>query len=582
MSVDWDKVGSDAFERIVDALLSRKWRDIAEVTCPDGRGGDGGIDIEVRQRDRRRVYQLKYFPDGFSGTLRDTRQGQIRESFKRAMKLVPPPVDWTLVVPAKLTPTERTYVLEKLVRNVEAGTQAPTIAILDRVELDQLLIDFPDVYNFLGRDKMRSDVELYRLEEATLLSDGRVRALADRVRNLGNLADGTDLYWGFDIASAGGVVTISARPKDPQAHIKNPITVAVDGVFSSKHFAVQQDFERSVRFGASGKVVLPPEVVRNLRVEGPELIAGVHSNVEVHLEPLNENPHVGAPAELKFFDDDDLVSASHEGRVAYLNPGTVGFTLKIEFYEHLTVELLFPLDKSVPGEARLSYNFRRIRPADALGVIEILSAIRRGKGTCKAYIDDNFLMSMSFNEPAHDDTDDELTVLSGIAYDLKVVQEFCHVKFAIPDELTAEERIDLRVARILIDGHVVTSPNARTGTITLTGRDSPNLREVLTSGGQVSFTAKELKFSVGSKELVLGNVLVFHPRATALNGLEAAEALDAGRGEGFQVHLRPGDDPYFYLAMPRQMSNPTAPMSEWTLVGWSLSDITQPGTSEVE
>lgn len=353
---------------------------------------------------------------------------------------------------------------------------------------------------------------------------------------------GPTSIWGFDIARAGGVVTISARPNDPQAHIKNPITVSVDGVFSSKHFAVQQDFERSVRFGASGKVVLPPEVVRNLRVEGPELIAGVHSNVEVHLEPLNENPHVGAPAELKFFDDDDLVTASHEGRVAYLNPGTAGFTLKIEFYEHLTVELLFPLDKSVPGEARLAYNFRRIRPADALGVIEILSAIRRGKGTCKAYIDDNFLMSMSFNEPAHDDTDGELTVLLGIAYDLKVVQEFCHAKFVIPDELTAEERIDLRVARILIDGHVVTSPNARTGTITLTGRDSPTLREVLTSGGQVSFHSQRAQFfgwfeGTGAR---VGNVLVFHPRATALNGLQAAEALDADRGEGFQVHPSTG------------------------------------------
>ncbi|ETT27859.1 hypothetical protein RR21198_1499 [Rhodococcus rhodochrous ATCC 21198] len=496
------------------------------------------------------------------------------------MKLDPPPFEWTLVVPAKLTPTERVYVLEKLIKNLDKDTPAPVIAILDRVDLDQLLIDFPDVYNFLGRDQMRSDVELYRLEEATLLGDGKARTLTERVRNLGKLADATDLYWGFDIARDGDAVTISARAKDPQAHIKSPITVAFDGVFSSEQVAVQQDFERSMRFGASGKVILPHDVVRNLRVVGPELIAGEHRNVEVHLEPLNENPHLGAPAELKFFGSDDTVIASHEGRVAYLNHGTVGFTLKIEFYEHLTIELLFPLDKSVPGDACISYNFRRIRPLDALGVVEILSAVRYGEGPCKVFIDDNFLMSMSFNKATQNEVDDELAVISRIAYDLKVVQEFCHTRFAIPEELTAEEQIDLRVARILIEGYVVTSPKARVGTIRLSGRDSPILRELLTSGSQVSFTAKEFRFMVGRKELVFGNVLVFHPRATALNGEEAIEALEAGQGQGFQVHLRPGDDPYFYLAMPRQMNDPTAPMTEWTLAEWSLPGITQPGADD--
>ena len=274
------------------------------------------------------------------------------------------------------------------------------------------------------------------------------------------------------------------------------------------------------------------------------------------------------------------MTASHEGRVAYLNHGTAGFTFKIEFYEHLTIELLFPLDKSMPGDARISYNFRRIRPAAALGVIEILSAVRHGEGPCKAFINDDYLMSMSFNKPTQDEVDDKLTAISQIAYDLKVVQEFCHNKFAIPDELTVEEQIDLRVARILIEGYVVTSPNAKIGTIMLTGHDSPALRELLTSGGHVSFTAKEFSFTVGTKELVLSNVLVFHPRATAVNGDEAIDALEAGQGEGFQVHLRPGSDPYFYLAMPRQMNNPTAPITEWTLAEWSLPGITQPGTGE--
>lgn len=171
-------------------------------------------------------------------------------------------------------------------------------------------------------------------------------------------------------------------------------------------------------------------------------------------------------------------------------------------------------------------------------------------------------------------------MIAGVAHDLHVVQEFCHTKFAIPDELTPLERINLRVARSLIEGHMVASPEARTVTIVLSGHNSPALREMLTSGGQLSFPATELRFTIGAKELVLENVLVFHPRATPLNGDAAIEALDRGHGEGFRFRLRPGDDPYFYLAMPQQMPNPKAPMTEWTLAEWSLPGITQPGVED--
>ncbi|MET8776967.1 hypothetical protein ABZV58_18350 [Nocardia sp. NPDC004654] len=92
MAVEWGAIGSAKFETLVDALLARKWRGLGDYVAPDGRGGDGGIDFEVRQGIRRRIYQLKYFPDGFSGDRKSTRQTQIRKSFRRAIKLDPPTV----------------------------------------------------------------------------------------------------------------------------------------------------------------------------------------------------------------------------------------------------------------------------------------------------------------------------------------------------------------------------------------------------------------------------------------------------------------------------------------------------------
>ena len=575
VGVEWSTIGNAKFETLVDALLARKWRDTAEIIAPDGRGGDAGIDFEVRQGDSRRIYQLKYFPDGFSGDRKSTRQRQIRKSFLQAMKLEPPPVEWTLVIPAKLTPGERSFV-NRLAQKVEDGTPAPKITIMDRVELDQLILDSPDVYRYLARDEMRADVELYGLETATLMGGS---TLADRLRNLGELADSTDMYWGVDFAREGNSVTHMLRAKDPRAHEKNPITISFNGTFEPQHAELRQQFDRSIRFGASGPVVLPPDVVGNVTVTGPELIAGEYAGVEVRFEPVGNNPALGMPAELRFYDENGSHVTSHEGRISHLHTGSDGFAMRIEFHGHFHIELLYPLNNTQPGHADISYHFRRISAAEALGIEEILTAMNQTDLTCKVYIDDKFAASLAFHPRDASDTDQLVDDIFSIAYDLKIVQEYCRSTFAIPDEITPLDRINLRVARLLLDGYVTASPEAKTGTITLTGTDSPLLREVLAGDGAfVSFKVQYMTFTFGAKELTLKDLLVFHPRAKAINGAEAAAVLDAGRGEGFQVKLQPGEDPYFYLAMPSRMVSPTPPPNEWELALWSLPGITQPGT----
>lgn len=574
MSVDWGAIGITKFETIVEALLARKWRDLGEFIAPDGRGGDDGIDIEVRQGNRRRIYQLKYFPDGFSGDRKSTRQRQIRKSFRRAAKLEPPPVEWTLVIPAKLTPGERTFVTA-LAQDPQLTGPAPKIEIIDRVVLDQLMMDYPDVYRYLVRAEMRSDVELYRLETETLTGGA---ALEQRVRDLGELADSTDLYWGTDFARIGDTVTRTLRAKDPRAHEKNPITITVGGMFGAEHAELRRQLDKSLRYGASGPVVLPAEVVRTVTVTGPELVAGEFADVEVSFEPLSKDPKLGTLAELRFIDEHGVQVISHEGRVSYLNRGWDGFAIRIEFYQHLHIEFLYPNDQTQPGHAEISYNFRQIRPADALGLEEILTAINETDLVCKVYLDGKFAVSLGFQARAEDIIDDGVEYVFSLAHDLKIVQEYCRSAFAIPDQMTTLERINLRVARLLLEGYVVASPKAPYAFLTLTGTDSQHLREILNGEGTfIKFTAQAVTFSLGAKELTLKDVLVFHPHATVINGAEAVEMLDSGRAEDFRLELRPGDDPFFYLAMPSRMGEPTPPSTEWLEALWGLPGITQPG-----
>ncbi|GGT01290.1 hypothetical protein GCM10010270_86280 [Streptomyces violaceus] len=65
VAVEWDRVGQPGFDRIVEALVHRVYDATARVEAVNGRGGDDGIDIKVTHGSRVRIFQLKYYPDGF-------------------------------------------------------------------------------------------------------------------------------------------------------------------------------------------------------------------------------------------------------------------------------------------------------------------------------------------------------------------------------------------------------------------------------------------------------------------------------------------------------------------------------------
>jgi hypothetical protein len=65
MAIEWDRIGQPGFDRIVEALVHRMYDASALVEVVNGRGGDDGIDIKVTHQSRVRIFQLKYYLDGF-------------------------------------------------------------------------------------------------------------------------------------------------------------------------------------------------------------------------------------------------------------------------------------------------------------------------------------------------------------------------------------------------------------------------------------------------------------------------------------------------------------------------------------
>lgn len=575
-TIAWKALDQPKFDRIVEAMLRRKWEKAgATVTVPDGRGGDGGVDIDVLHVDgHRSTYQLKFFPDGFSGNLKSTRQRQIAKSFITAMRLDSPPTEWLLVVPTNLSEGERKFVtkLSEHKTLIDEALAPPIITIIGLNELDAMIIDDPGVYRYFARDRLRDDADAYGLERDTLT--GGIEHLHQRVANLGSLADSTDLNWGFDFARAGDTTTITVTPLHPSASDVAPITTSMDLAFGPEHSAIRDQFERSNRFGASARVTLPPEVVRSLTVEGPELIRGTHENVQVVLEAPGSTVAVGKPLVLQFYDRDGELHASHKGTITFADHGTDGYALKAEFYGHLTAEFLAPLDITQKGRTDISYTLSAIEPADAVGVLGLLQLLQLDDAVCKVLVNGDRLMSFACDPRSDRETQEEIDVLYNSAYDLDVVQKYLQTSFHLPDKLSPRDRIHLRIARILIEGYVVQTILAPELTATMAGTDSPEIRTSLIEPTPIQVQLP-YAFPLGTRTVELGTVTIFHNAARATNSAEALCALDAGTAAGFEVQLEPADSPYFNAYIPERLTDPDEPM----IAEWSLPDITQPGTN---
>jgi hypothetical protein len=125
-------------------------------------------------------------------------------------------VEWTLVVPCTLTPSERAFV-DKLAE----GTVVK-VSVMERPALDAGFAAHPDLEASFTRDQLREAARDYNQEKALLLSG---EDLLERVRSLGGRADNLDPHWTWDFERRGDLVVQPLRGKHPLAQQASPIRV---------------------------------------------------------------------------------------------------------------------------------------------------------------------------------------------------------------------------------------------------------------------------------------------------------------------------------------------------------------------
>lgn len=580
MSVDWARQDQPTFDRIVEALVRHRFGD--RVRAVNGRGGDDGIDIEITLEDGRLwILQLKFYPEGFSSVW-GKRRTEIRKSFKAAREHSP--AKWTLVVPCLCTNPEN-----KFVTNLNGGTQPPKITVIDRDDLDGWLADAPAIDAYVQRNatsELRQMARDFNQERAALL--GGVPDLAERIRNLGSVVDAVDLDWAVDFARRGDTTSVTVRPRDPDAPVRSPIGFTVEmNQLGEEHADLGRQLLRNIGFATSEPVQIPGGVVRSVRFDGPEFIAGEYPPGAVEINKGSIGPAVGRVLELRAFRDNTMM-ASYDGRITHAARGSFGGSIEAEFCGgHLAMRLRLPHDVESAQESSafpvepgidLRLNYDAVQPSV---VEEVLSTRRvlRFATRLEARVNGELLTAV---RPAGvpqtaEDYDTDLLAIEEFAHDLDVVQRHTRQFFDIPEAMQPGDRVKMRVARLLIGGYIVASPRARNFTLEMTGADTPEVRAQLTEPRPIVWPAGPYAVTAAGRELIIGDVYAVHPQATAINGEKAIAALDAGEAQGFHVHFRPGDDPFFYLTLA---DVPPDKVHTRLLAQWTLHGVDQPGVAD--
>jgi hypothetical protein len=568
--VDWARISRDEFERIVNVLLTRDGAAHGYLAAaPSGRGGDAGIDIELRDSQTNKlvhIYQLKYFPEGFSSGWAKSRKPQISKSFKKAAVLNPR--DWTLVVPEAYTANEGKYV-----SGLATGTTIRT-HILGTVELDRLLALYRDVDNWAVRSAVsevleqigRHDIRPRTADEA---SEGLYRYLAQQ--------DTFSLYWGRRLTSVNGQMAWELFPKRHDAAVMEPLSITVETAFGTQDAELQKKYIDVLGYGKTSRLDLPKHVVTTLTLDGPqEWFARVEHNKAVTFMP-GETSTTPQRARLEAYDAGGVLICTLFGETAGSGIGTLGASLEVRLEQALTMFWRFPRN-SEQGSTDFTIDTAG-KPASSVARVTALLVELDKVDRLRLEVEGKHVTAQ-LKAPASPIVDIEM---HEYADDLSVIERLANVALPFPESMPLlSERIWTRIARMLLEGRVALVHAYKSINATLSGALDPAMESPLSGGMQMLNVTDEDGGTSGmtilEHEVIIPGINIWHPRMRLADAEVVRRRLDEGAAKGMKVTIEPVDGTPFRIFSSKFMrSDDIIVPDPWSITGISehkaLADI---------
>ncbi|VXC55092.1 conserved hypothetical protein [Arthrobacter sp. 9V] len=526
--IDWKQINEEDFNRVVESLLHRVYHrpPQSEVVVIDGRGGDGGLDVAVYFDGKvDQVFQLKYFPEGFSGPWGKSRKPQIKKSFDAAVKNHSPR-EWTLVMPKNPTVGEHKYV------STLPANNRPRVEIWGRARMDDELARHPDLEGAALYNPLVDTLKQFHGEKAALSGP---RDLAQRAAALNQLAQNRSAYWSVDHQVVDGHVTQVLRAKHPNASELEPISVQANLMFGADHSALGKQLQRGLEFGVRSDITLPREVIESLVVEGPEWIRDDGSSPIEKVVVQSLASEQSLPLALLFVDDAGFTVARHEGMVTAKAKGHGGFSFTAGFYGIATLDAELPVTQGRQAQLNMKFNLAGKPVGDAVRALDLWEDF---------YSENTLHLLLEGHELGRGRTSFQRRranpALVELVGDLAFLQQKLNSTFAVPTEISQEERIQIRIGRLLLEGHSTWMPVGNVLTATLSGGETPDdLERLLIKGVAFLHEVPTMTLEIQGSKFNLGAALLHHPHVLGTGGRDLLKALSPGDLAGKQITLAP-------------------------------------------
>ena len=562
--IDWRTVGRENFEKITEILLSREYGN--RGVSVNGRGGDAGIDY--RADGTRIIFQFKFFPEGFP-TGNPSRRTQIRKSFAKAQQH--DPAEWVLVVPAKLTLHERSFV-ERL------GKSSKTkISIRDETWLDDELMK-EENRSLLDHYLYASDIEYLHHRAELLARNPVVRNSADldhRIRELQHDIDVADPNYTLEFSTIGGQRVQVLTPRDSGALERSPVTLTFN-VFAYTESPETKLLTEASVYGQAKTISLSGSMISNFRVEGTKLLDGIGDTLdEVVLGP--DQPSAATPGEVTLSAADGTRTGVYLVDSRLLSRGARGAVVEVVVADLLKVTMRVPFDPTADLQSGADFQFSSVSDQPIRAVFEATDFVMKlaAAETWELKIRGSMLAKMASPKQLLQEFIADIEPAWLLADDLLAIESATGARFRQPSEIGAIERIHIRNLRLMIEGHCVAHPTANLVTSKLSGRRDAGFDRFLTP---------EPRWVVATFESATAEILdqpIEIPTLTyaALVSLTEEDLADIernlanGTAEGLEMRLRtaPHDRVRMYL------SDRIGPTQSVDVTPWNLDGINQQG-----
>lgn len=575
--VQWCQLDQPTFDRFVEPLITRLHLtddpDL-EVDVLDGRGGDKGIDIDVRRNGRLlHVYQLKFFPEGFSNQWAKARKPQIKRSFETAMKLSPE--RWTLIVPRNLTIGERDFV-----SGLKKAHKAK-VSVLGQAKLDELMARFPDLLRWATREPLLEALKTIHLERQALAGIDDYR---EAIESIQAMADSRSPNWTVGHALVDGEYTETLTAKHPLAQEREPFGLQSLRIeIPAENVELGERANRVLRYGDNESLTLSSEYLKDIDFRAPSW-----SQYSKPFEspmitfPGRESIRENVEVEFQVVDDEDVVIRSYTGTSTHLGKGSGGAILKAMLRGGVEVTMLMDLitqeEPEGSGTFNFKHNYRGVPATDAeVGVHFVTDMLTYQK--IRLLLDGNFLHSFMGGQVRtrpQKDTNEYLesdTVL--LVEDLAVIERELQISLPVPDTITNHDRLLVRVLRLLLNGHVVVHPFISSFNGELSDSIGPETIAVIRQrAGAIIIDNSRLIIDLFGKKVAVGAARFAINHAEIANADDILAAIESGNYAGHPLQVRPHRDEGIKIFLPNRVHQQDQD-GELTVTPWGVPGISE-------